>query len=69
MVYIFSIKQFTKSVMFYSDTAKEALSQIRFAEHLVHQLRRANHHEKVEIILEVLQTLAENGKNLANSMK
>ncbi|KAJ6661615.1 hypothetical protein lerEdw1_013854 [Lerista edwardsae] len=42
------------------DTAKEALSKTRIAEHLVHQLRRANHHEKVEIILEVLQTLAEN---------
>ncbi|XP_053165681.1 rap1 GTPase-GDP dissociation stimulator 1-like isoform X5 [Hemicordylus capensis] len=42
------------------DTAKDALSKTRIAEHLVHQLRKANHHEKVEIILEVLQTLAEN---------
>ncbi|KAH0623441.1 hypothetical protein JD844_006190 [Phrynosoma platyrhinos] len=40
--------------------AKEALSKTRVAEHLVHQLQGANHHEKVEIILEVLQTLAEN---------
>nr|XP_028585062.1 rap1 GTPase-GDP dissociation stimulator 1-like isoform X1 [Podarcis muralis] len=42
------------------DTAKQALSKTRVAEHLVHQLRAANHHEKVEIILEVLHTLAEN---------
>ncbi|XP_054839445.1 rap1 GTPase-GDP dissociation stimulator 1-like [Eublepharis macularius] len=42
------------------DVAKDALSKTRAAEQLVHQLRRVNHHEKVEIILEVLQTLAEN---------
>ncbi|XP_034994309.1 rap1 GTPase-GDP dissociation stimulator 1-like [Zootoca vivipara] len=42
------------------DTAKQALSKTRVAENLVRQLRAANHHEKVEIILEVLQTLAEN---------
>nr|XP_008114012.1 PREDICTED: rap1 GTPase-GDP dissociation stimulator 1 isoform X2 [Anolis carolinensis] len=42
------------------DAAKEALSKTRIAEHLVHQLHRTNYHEKVEIILEVLQTLAEN---------
>ncbi|XP_042316644.1 rap1 GTPase-GDP dissociation stimulator 1-like isoform X2 [Sceloporus undulatus] len=42
------------------DAAKEALSKTKVAEHLVHQLQVANHHEKVEIILEVLQTLAEN---------
>ncbi|XP_015272936.1 PREDICTED: rap1 GTPase-GDP dissociation stimulator 1-like, partial [Gekko japonicus] len=42
------------------DTAKEALSKTKVAEQLVHQLRQVNHHEKVEIILEVLQTLAEN---------
>uniref|UniRef100_A0ACB8F975 Uncharacterized protein n=1 Tax=Sphaerodactylus townsendi TaxID=933632 RepID=A0ACB8F975_9SAUR len=42
------------------DSAKEALSKTKVAEQLVHQLRQVNHHEKVEIILEVLQTLAEN---------
>ncbi|XP_020657960.3 rap1 GTPase-GDP dissociation stimulator 1 [Pogona vitticeps] len=42
------------------DTAKEALCKTEAAEHLVHQLRRTSHHEKTEIILEVLQTLAEN---------
>ncbi|XP_053165685.1 rap1 GTPase-GDP dissociation stimulator 1-like isoform X7 [Hemicordylus capensis] len=46
------------------DTAKDALSKTRIAEHLVHQLRKANHHEKVEIILEVLQTLAENDESM-----
>nr|XP_060624996.1 rap1 GTPase-GDP dissociation stimulator 1-like [Anolis sagrei ordinatus] len=42
------------------DAAKEDLTKTRVAEHLVHQLQTTNHHEKVEIILEVLQTLAEN---------
>ncbi|KAL8186833.1 UNVERIFIED_CONTAM: hypothetical protein K2H54_014018, partial [Gekko kuhli] len=42
------------------DTAKAALSKTKVAEQLVLQLRQVNHHEKVEIILEVLQTLAEN---------
>ncbi|XP_044275994.1 rap1 GTPase-GDP dissociation stimulator 1-like [Varanus komodoensis] len=42
------------------DSAKEALSKTKVAELLVYQLRSTTHHEKVEIILEVLQTLAEN---------
>ncbi|XP_077206937.1 rap1 GTPase-GDP dissociation stimulator 1-A-like isoform X5 [Paroedura picta] len=46
------------------DTAKEALSKTKVAEQLVHQLRQVNHHEKVEIILEVLQTLAENDESM-----
>uniref|UniRef100_A0A8B9FKV8 Rap1 GTPase-GDP dissociation stimulator 1 n=1 Tax=Amazona collaria TaxID=241587 RepID=A0A8B9FKV8_9PSIT len=42
------------------DTAKEALSKTKVAEQLVKQLRRAENHEKLEIIFEVLQALAEN---------
>ncbi|NXI51852.1 GDS1 protein, partial [Chloroceryle aenea] len=42
------------------DTAKEALSKTNVAEQLVKQLRRAENHERLEIVFEVLQALAEN---------
>uniref|UniRef100_A0A8C6ZYF7 Rap1 GTPase-GDP dissociation stimulator 1-like n=1 Tax=Nothoprocta perdicaria TaxID=30464 RepID=A0A8C6ZYF7_NOTPE len=42
------------------DTAKEALSKTKVAEQLVKQLRRAENHERLEMVFEVLQTLAEN---------
>ncbi|NXI41186.1 GDS1 protein, partial [Galbula dea] len=42
------------------DTAKEALSKTKVAEQLVKQLRRAKNHERLEIVFEVLQALAEN---------
>ncbi|XP_026710468.1 rap1 GTPase-GDP dissociation stimulator 1-like isoform X3 [Athene cunicularia] len=42
------------------DTAKEALSRTKVAEQLVKQLRRAENHERLEIVFEVLQALAEN---------
>ncbi|NXI63006.1 GDS1 protein, partial [Anseranas semipalmata] len=42
------------------DTAKEALSKTKVAEQMVKQLRRAENHERLEIIFEVLQALAEN---------
>ncbi|XP_074763188.1 rap1 GTPase-GDP dissociation stimulator 1-like isoform X4 [Athene noctua] len=42
------------------DTAKEALSKTKVAEQLVKQLRRAENHERLEIVFEVLQALAEN---------
>ncbi|KAJ7417816.1 Rap1 GTPase-GDP dissociation stimulator 1 [Willisornis vidua] len=42
------------------DTAKEALSETKVAEQLVRQLRRAENHERLEIVFEVLQALAEN---------
>ncbi|KFO12997.1 Rap1 GTPase-GDP dissociation stimulator 1, partial [Balearica regulorum gibbericeps] len=42
------------------DTAKEALSKTKIAEQLVKQLRRAENHERLEIVFEVLQALAEN---------
>ncbi|NXH84096.1 GDS1 protein, partial [Edolisoma coerulescens] len=42
------------------DSAKEALSMTKVAEQLVKQLRRAESHERSEIIFEVLQALAEN---------
>ncbi|NXK06632.1 GDS1 protein, partial [Herpetotheres cachinnans] len=42
------------------DTAKEALSKTNVAEQLVRQLRRAANHERLEIVFEVLQALAEN---------
>ncbi|KFR14368.1 Rap1 GTPase-GDP dissociation stimulator 1, partial [Opisthocomus hoazin] len=42
------------------DTAKEALSKTKVAEQMVKQLRRAENHEKLEIVFEVLQALAEN---------
>ncbi|NXF79348.1 GDS1 protein, partial [Sclerurus mexicanus] len=42
------------------DTAKEALSKTKVAEQLVRQLRRAENHERLEIVFEVLQALAEN---------
>ncbi|NXN43989.1 GDS1 protein, partial [Rhinoptilus africanus] len=42
------------------DTAKEALSKTKVAEQLVKQLRRAESHERLEIVFEVLQALAEN---------
>uniref|UniRef100_A0A672U3X5 Rap1 GTPase-GDP dissociation stimulator 1 n=1 Tax=Strigops habroptila TaxID=2489341 RepID=A0A672U3X5_STRHB len=42
------------------DTAKEALTRTKVAEQLVKQLRRAENHERLEIIFEVLQALAEN---------
>ncbi|XP_040293189.1 rap1 GTPase-GDP dissociation stimulator 1-like isoform X2 [Bufo bufo] len=42
------------------DSAKEALSKTMVVEQLVKQLKRAENHERVEIIIEVLQMLAEN---------
>uniref|UniRef100_A0A803JXM0 Rap1 GTPase-GDP dissociation stimulator 1 n=1 Tax=Xenopus tropicalis TaxID=8364 RepID=A0A803JXM0_XENTR len=42
------------------DSAKEALSKTSIARQLVKQLKRAENHERVEIIIEVLQALAEN---------
>ncbi|NXA85407.1 GDS1 protein, partial [Melanocharis versteri] len=42
------------------DSAKEALSMTKVAEQLVKQLRRADSHERLEIVFEVLQALAEN---------
>ncbi|NXM39496.1 GDS1 protein, partial [Gymnorhina tibicen] len=42
------------------DSAKEALSMTKVAEQLVKQLRRAQSHERLEIVFEVLQALAEN---------
>ncbi|NWX01823.1 GDS1 protein, partial [Caloenas nicobarica] len=42
------------------DTAKEALSKTKVAEQLVKQLRRADNHERLEMVFEVLQALAEN---------
>nr|XP_006129978.1 rap1 GTPase-GDP dissociation stimulator 1-like [Pelodiscus sinensis] len=41
------------------DIAKEALSKTKVAEHLVKQLRSAENHQRLEIIIEVLQMLAE----------
>ncbi|NXU12879.1 GDS1 protein, partial [Pardalotus punctatus] len=41
-------------------SAKEALSMTKVAEQLVKQLRRAESHERLEIVFEVLQALAEN---------
>ncbi|XP_063814835.1 rap1 GTPase-GDP dissociation stimulator 1-A-like isoform X2 [Pseudophryne corroboree] len=42
------------------ESAKEALSKTMVVEQLVKQLKRAENHERVEIIIEVLQMLAEN---------
>ncbi|KFO84237.1 Rap1 GTPase-GDP dissociation stimulator 1, partial [Buceros rhinoceros silvestris] len=42
------------------DTAKEALSKTKVAEQLVKQLRRAKNHERLEMVFEVLQALAQN---------
>ncbi|NWH78156.1 GDS1 protein, partial [Piaya cayana] len=42
------------------DIAKEALSKTKVAEQLVKQLRRAENHERLEIVFEVLQALSEN---------
>ncbi|NXX47585.1 GDS1 protein, partial [Tricholaema leucomelas] len=42
------------------DMAKEALSKTKIAEQLVKQLRRAESHERLEIVFEILQALAEN---------
>ncbi|XP_074089122.1 rap1 GTPase-GDP dissociation stimulator 1-like isoform X3 [Macrotis lagotis] len=42
------------------DAAKEALSKTKAAEELVKQLRRAENQERLEIIIEILQLLAEN---------
>ncbi|NXO16227.1 GDS1 protein, partial [Oriolus oriolus] len=42
------------------ESAKEALSMTKVAEQLVKQLRRAESHERLEIVFEVLQALAEN---------
>ncbi|KFP03427.1 Rap1 GTPase-GDP dissociation stimulator 1, partial [Calypte anna] len=42
------------------DTAKEALSKTKVAEQLVKQLRRARNHERLEMVFEILQALAEN---------
>ncbi|XP_056386915.1 rap1 GTPase-GDP dissociation stimulator 1-A-like isoform X2 [Hyla sarda] len=41
------------------ESAKEALSKTMVVEQLVKQLKRAENHERVEIIIEVLQMLAE----------
>lgn len=49
-------------ISIYTDTAKEALSKTKVAEQLVKQLRRAENHERLEMVFEVLQALAENGK-------
>nr|XP_020833018.1 rap1 GTPase-GDP dissociation stimulator 1-like isoform X2 [Phascolarctos cinereus] len=42
------------------DTAKEALSKTSVAEEMVRQLRRAENQERLEIIIDILQLLAEN---------
>uniref|UniRef100_A0A452GSF7 Rap1 GTPase-GDP dissociation stimulator 1 n=1 Tax=Gopherus agassizii TaxID=38772 RepID=A0A452GSF7_9SAUR len=42
------------------EIAKEALSKTKVTEHLVKQLRRAENHQRIETITEVLQLLAEN---------
>ncbi|KAM8924574.1 rap1 GTPase-GDP dissociation stimulator 1-like [Pelodytes ibericus] len=42
------------------ESAKEALSKTMVVEQLVKQLKRAENHERVEIIIEVLQILADN---------
>ncbi|XP_019357842.1 PREDICTED: rap1 GTPase-GDP dissociation stimulator 1-like [Gavialis gangeticus] len=42
------------------DSAKEALSKTNVAELLVKQLRRAEKHERLELIIEVLQALVQN---------
>ncbi|KAM4635928.1 rap1 GTPase-GDP dissociation stimulator 1-A-like isoform 2-T2 [Discoglossus pictus] len=42
------------------ESAKESLSKTMVAEQLVKQLKRAEEHERVEIIIDVLQMLAEN---------
>ncbi|NXD36392.1 GDS1 protein, partial [Copsychus sechellarum] len=42
------------------DSAREALSMTKVAEQLVKQLKRAESHERLEIVFEVLQALAEN---------
>ncbi|XP_075697855.1 rap1 GTPase-GDP dissociation stimulator 1-B-like isoform X3 [Rhinoderma darwinii] len=42
------------------ESAKEALSKTVVVEQLVKQLKRAENHERVEIIIEILQMLAEN---------
>ncbi|NWT06880.1 GDS1 protein, partial [Mionectes macconnelli] len=44
------------------DTAKEALSKTNVAEQLMKHLRGAVNHERLEIVFEILQALAENGK-------
>ncbi|XP_064001463.1 LOW QUALITY PROTEIN: rap1 GTPase-GDP dissociation stimulator 1-like [Pogoniulus pusillus] len=41
------------------DMAKEALSKTKIAEQLVKQLRRAESHERLEMVFEILQALAE----------
>uniref|UniRef100_G3VLW0 Rap1 GTPase-GDP dissociation stimulator 1 n=1 Tax=Sarcophilus harrisii TaxID=9305 RepID=G3VLW0_SARHA len=43
-----------------NNTAKEALSKTNVAEELVRQLRRAENQERLEIVTEILQLLAEN---------
>uniref|UniRef100_A0A8C5TJ31 Uncharacterized protein n=1 Tax=Malurus cyaneus samueli TaxID=2593467 RepID=A0A8C5TJ31_9PASS len=50
----------TPNFITYPDSAKEALSMTKVAEQLVKQLRRAESHERLEIVFEVLQALAEN---------
>ncbi|XP_075073253.1 rap1 GTPase-GDP dissociation stimulator 1-like isoform X2 [Mixophyes fleayi] len=47
-------------ICYENQSAKESLSKTTVVEQLVKQLRRAENHEKVEIIIEVLQMLAEN---------
>ncbi|NWW90419.1 GDS1 protein, partial [Rhynochetos jubatus] len=42
------------------DTAREALSKTKVAEQLVRQLKRAENHERLEIVFEVLHALAQN---------
>uniref|UniRef100_A0A8C3FNF5 Rap1 GTPase-GDP dissociation stimulator 1 n=1 Tax=Chrysemys picta bellii TaxID=8478 RepID=A0A8C3FNF5_CHRPI len=46
------------------EIAKEALSKTKVAEHLVKQLRRAENHQRIETIIEVLQMLAENDESM-----
>nr|XP_020833019.1 rap1 GTPase-GDP dissociation stimulator 1-like isoform X3 [Phascolarctos cinereus] len=43
-----------------NNTAKEALSKTSVAEEMVRQLRRAENQERLEIIIDILQLLAEN---------
>ncbi|XP_044153536.1 rap1 GTPase-GDP dissociation stimulator 1-like isoform X2 [Bufo gargarizans] len=47
-------------ICYENNSAKEALSKTMVVEQLVKQLKRAENHERVEIIIEVLQMLAEN---------
>lgn len=66
LIALYLIKYIYKNhdTIFYSDSAKEALSKTNIAELLVKQLRRAEKHERLELIIEVLQALVQNGKAL-----